>query len=160
MIDVLLIIIAGVFMLIGIVGCILPVIPGPPLAFVGLLIVEATEKVDFSGNFLLLMFVIAVGVTALDYIIPIWGTKKFGGTRAGVIGSTLGLIGGLIFFLPLGIIIGPFVGAVIGEMLQNDDFNQAVKSGIGSFIGFLLGTGIKLIASSVMTYYFFNAVFA
>ena len=106
------------------------------------------------------MFALATIVTVLDYIIPVWGTKKFGGTRAGVIGSTLGLIFGLIFFPPIGIIIGPFAGAVIGEMIQKDDFNNALKSGIGSFIGFLLGTGMKLVVSSIMIYYFFKEVFA
>ncbi len=160
MVEFLLIVLAALLLLIGLIGCILPVIPGPPISFVGLLVLEATEKVDFTNNFLLLMFVVATVVTVLDYIIPVWGTKKFGGTRAGVIGSTLGLIIGLIFFPPLGIIIGPFAGAVIGEMIQKDDFNNALKSGIGSFIGFLLGTGIKLIVSSTMIYYFFKEVFA
>lgn len=160
MIDFLLILLAGLFIFIGLIGCILPIIPGPPLSFIGLLILEGTEKVDFAGDFLLLMLVLAIAVTVLDYFIPIWGTKKFGGTRAGVIGSTLGLIVGVLVFPPLGIIFGPFVGAIVGEMLQKDDFNQAVKSGIGSFVGFLLGTGIKLIVSSVMMYYYFKAVFA
>ncbi len=160
MIDVLLIILAGILMFVGLAGCILPIIPGPPISFAGLLVLEATEKVDFSGNFLLIMFLLAVAVTALDYIIPIWGTKKFGGTRAGVIGSTIGLIIGLFVFPPFGIIIGPFAGAIVGEMIKKDDFNKAVKSGIGSFIGFLLGTGIKLIVSSLMVYYYFKEVFA
>ncbi|ALO14728.1 DUF456 domain-containing protein [Salinivirga cyanobacteriivorans] len=160
MVEFLLIVLAALLLLIGLIGCILPVIPGPPISFVGLLVLEATEKVDFSNNLLLLMFALAAIVTVLDYIIPIWGTKKFGGTRAGVIGSTLGLIFGLIFFPPIGIIIGPFAGAVIGEMIQKDDFNNALKSGIGSFIGFLLGTGMKLVVSSIMIYYFFKEVFA
>ncbi|HKK59706.1 MAG TPA: DUF456 domain-containing protein [Salinivirga sp.] len=160
MVEFLLIVLAALLLLIGLIGCILPVIPGPPISFVGLLVLEATEKVDFSNNLLLLMFALATIVTVLDYIIPVWGTKKFGGTRAGVIGSTLGLIFGLIFFPPIGIIIGPFAGAVIGEMIQKDDFNNALKSGIGSFIGFLLGTGMKLVVSSIMIYYFFKEVFA
>ena len=160
MVDFLLIVLAGALMLIGLVGCIIPIIPGPPISFVGLLVLEATNSVDFSGEFLILMFVLAAAVTVLDYIIPIWGTKKFGGTRAGVIGSTIGLIVGLIFFPPLGIIIGPFAGAVIGEMIRNDDFNKALKSGLGSFIGFLLGTGLKLIVSSVMMFYYFKAIFS
>ena len=159
MVEFLLIVLAALLLLIGLIGCILPVIPGPPISFVGLLVLEATEKVDFSNNLLLLMFALAAIVTVLDYIIPIWGTKKFGGTRAGVIGSTLGLIFGLIFFPPIGIIIGPFAGAVIGEMIQKDDFNNALKSGIGSFIGFLLGTGMKLVVSSIMIYYFFFFLF-
>ncbi|MFO7864573.1 MAG: DUF456 domain-containing protein [Salinivirgaceae bacterium] len=160
MIEVLLFSLAGILLLVGLIGCILPIIPGPPISFIGILVLEATEKVDFSSNFLLTMFVLAAVVTALDYIIPVWGTKRFGGTRAGVIGSTLGLILGLVFFPPLGIIIGPFVGAVIGEMVQKDDLSKALRSGIGSFIGFLLGTGLKLVVSSIMIYYYFKEVFA
>jgi uncharacterized protein YqgC (DUF456 family) len=160
MIEVLLFSLAGILLLVGLIGCILPIIPGPPISFIGILVIEATEKVDFSSNFLLTMFVLAAVVTALDYIIPVWGTKRFGGTRAGVIGSTLGLILGLVFFPPLGIIIGPFVGAVIGEMVQKDDLSKALRSGIGSFIGFLLGTGLKLVVSSIMIYYYFKEVFA
>ncbi|MDA3865235.1 MAG: DUF456 domain-containing protein [Salinivirgaceae bacterium] len=160
MIEVLLFSLAGILLLVGLIGCILPIIPGPSISFIGILVLEATKKVDFSSNFLLTLFVLAAVVTALDYIIPVWGTKRFGGTRSGVIGSTLGLIGGLFFFPPLGIIIGPFIGAVIGEMLQKDDLSKALRSGIGSFIGFLLGTGLKLIVSSVMIYYYFKEVFA
>ncbi len=160
MIDVLLIILAGILLFVGLAGCILPIIPGPPISFAGLLVLQATEKVDFSGNFLTIMFLLAAVVTVLDYVIPVWGTKKYGGTRAGVIGSTIGLIIGLFVFPPFGIIIGPFVGAIVGEMINKDDFNKAVKSGIGSFIGFLLGTGIKLVVSSVMVYYYFKEVFA
>lgn len=160
MIDVLLILFSAILLIIGLAGCILPIIPGPPISFLGLLVLEATEKVDFTGNFILVMLLLALGVTALDYVIPIWGTKKFGGTRAGVIGSTVGLILGLFLFPPIGIIIGPFAGAVVGEMLKEDNFQKALKSGIGSFVGFLLGTGIKLIVSSVMIFYFFKEVFA
>lgn len=160
MVDFILIILAGVLLLVGLAGCILPIVPGPPISFAGLLVLEATDVVDFSGNFLIIMFLLAAAVTVLDFIIPIWGTKKFGGSRAGIIGSTIGLIAGLIFFPPIGIIIGPFAGAVIGEMLRNDDFNKALKSGLGSFIGFLLGTGLKLIVSSVMIFYYFKAIFS
>lgn len=157
--DVLLIILAGILLIVGLVGCIIPIIPGPPISFIGLIVLNTTDKVNFANNFIILMLVLAVGVTILDYVIPIWGTKKFGGTRAGVIGSTIGLILGVFLFPPLGIIIGPFVGAVVGELIVQDDFSKALKSGIGSFVGFLLSTGLKLVVSSVMMYYFFKEVF-
>lgn len=96
-------------------------------------------------------------ISVLDYLIPIWGTKKFGGSKAGVMGSTIGLIVG-IFFGPLGIILGPFAGALLGELLVNKtEFKGAMKSATGSFIGFLLSTGLKLIYGGFTAFYFLKA---
>jgi uncharacterized protein YqgC (DUF456 family) len=145
-----------VFMISGILGCVLPVIPGPPLSYLGLLLLHFTEKYQFSTRFLIIWAVITGVVYALDYIIPAWGTKKFGGSKRGVWGSIIGLVIGLFFFPPFGIIIGPFVGAVVGELTVGKDSNAALKSGFGSFLGFLLGTLLKLIASGMMTWYFFR----
>lgn len=145
-----------VFMISGILGCVLPVIPGPPLSYLGLLLLHFTEKYQFSPRFLIIWAVITGVVYALDYIIPAWGTKKFGGSKRGVWGSIIGLVIGLFFFPPFGIIIGPFVGAVVGELTVGKDSNAALKSGFGSFLGFLLGTLLKLIASGMMTWYFFR----
>ena len=147
----------GIFMIIiGLLGCILPVIPGPPLSFVGLLMLHFTDFGEFSTNFLLLMAFIAIFVTILDYIVPIWGTKRFGGSKAGVWGSTIGLILGIFFFPPIGSILGPLVGAIIGESINGAEFKDSLRAGLGSLLGFLLGTGIKLISSGLMTYYFFK----
>jgi uncharacterized protein YqgC (DUF456 family) len=145
-----------VFMISGILGCVLPIIPGPPLSYLGLLLLHFTEKYQFSTRFLIIWAVITGVVYALDYIIPAWGTKKFGGSKRGVWGSIIGLVIGLFFFPPFGIIIGPFVGAVVGELTVGKDSNAALKSGFGSFLGFLLGTLLKLIASGMMTWYFFR----
>ena len=98
-------------------------------------------------------------ITVLDYFIPIWGTKKFGGSKAGVIGSGIGLIVGL-FFGPLGIILGPFLGALAGELITNQtEIKKALRSATGSFIGFLFGTGLKLVFCGFMAYYFVSEVF-
>lgn len=145
-----------VFMISGILGCVLPIIPGPPLSYLGLLLLHFTEKYQFSTRFLIIWAVITGVVYALDYIIPAWGTKKFGGSKRGVWGSIIGLVIGLFFFPPFGIIIGPFVGAVVGELTVGKDSKAALKSGFGSFLGFLLGTLLKLIASGMMTWYFFR----
>lgn len=149
----------GVFMVVGILGAVLPVLPGPPISFVGLLLLQWTSWVEFSTNFLILMGAIAAIVTALDYFVPVWGTKKFGGSKSGQRGSMIGLIVGVFFFPPIGIIVGPFLGAVIAELMINaDDFNKALRSGFGSLVGFLLGTGLKLGACLLMTVYFVRAL--
>ena len=144
----------SVLMIIGIIGCILPVIPGPPLSFVGLLLLHFSKYAEFSFEFLLFFGAIAVIVTVLDYIVPIWGTKKFGGSKAGMWGAAIGLVLGLIFLPPLGIIIGPFAGAVIGEALTGKKTAHAFRAGLGSLLGLMMGIGLKLAASITMTFYF------
>jgi len=151
---------SGLFLLIGLLGSVLPVLPGPVLSWVGILILHFTEYAEYSTTFLLVTAAIMIVISILDYFIPIWGTKKFGGTKAGVTGSTVGLVAGL-FFPPIGLIIGPFAGALIGEIMANrKEFKKAVKSATGSFLGFLLGTGLKLVYCGVLIYYYFAAVIA
>lgn len=152
--DYLLLIAGSLMMLVGILGCLLPVLPGPPLSWVGLLLLNISRFGNFSFQFMLIMAIVAIIVTALDYVVPVWGTKRFGGSRAGVWGATLGLIGGIFFMPPVGIILGPFLGALIGELIVGTDSRSSLRSAFGSFIGFLLGTGLKLIASFVMAWYF------
>ena len=153
--DIALLILGIIFTVLGIIGCILPILPGPPLSFVGLLMLHFSEYAEYSTKILIIFGIVAVVVTALDYLVPILGTKKLGGSKYGVAGSMIGLILGIFFFPPLGIIFGPFAGAIVGELIKGDDFQKALKSGFGSFAGFVFGTGIKLIASSVMAWYFF-----
>ena len=141
-------------MITGIFGCVLPLLPGPPLNYIGLLLLHFTTGYQFSTRFLVIWGIVTVVVYALDYVIPVWGTKKFGGSKRGVWGSMIGLIAGMFFFPPFGIIIGPFAGAVIGELTAGKDSKAALKSGFGSFVGFLTGTILKLIASGIMTWYF------
>ncbi len=157
--DYVLIFVAGILIVLGLLGCILPVIPGPPLSFGGLLILHYTRWGLIDSKILLWLGIAAAVATILDYILPVWATKKFGGTKRGVWGATLGLVVGLFFFPPFGIIIGPFVGAFVGEMSSNQNHRFALKSALGSFIGFLLGTGLKFAVSGVVTYYFVMELF-
>jgi len=154
--DYLLIVFGIIFIITGIVGCVVPVLPGPPLSYVGLVLLHFTSKYQFSSQFLVIWAIITIVVYALDYVIPAWGTRKFGGSKRGVWGSVIGLVIGLFFFPPFGIIIGPFLGAVIGELSSKKDTGAAIKSGFGSFMGFLAGTLLKLITSGMMTWYFFK----
>jgi len=146
--------ILGIFLLIvGIIGCLVPVLPGPPLSFLGLIMLHITRFGDFSSATLIVLGAITVVVTILDYIVPIWGTKKFGGSKYGTRGATVGLIIGL-FLGPVGIVLGPLIGAIIGELIFKDDMRYALRAGFGSLLGFLTGIGLKLAASFVMTFYF------
>ncbi len=158
--DYLLIGIGILCLLLGLLGGILPVLPGPPLSYLALLLLHFTDRYQFSSRFLLIWGVITAVVFVLDYLIPIWGTKKFGGSKQGVWGSMIGLILGLFLLPPIGIIIGPFAGAVIGELIAGKDHSAALRAGLGSFIGFLLGTLLKLIVSGMMIWYFFAKLFA
>lgn len=149
-----------IFIISGILGCVLPIIPGPPLSYIGLLLLHFTQGHQFSTQFLIIWIAITAVVYALDFIIPAWGTKKFGGSKRGIWGSIIGLLFGLIFFPPIGIIVGPFLGAVAGELTVGKDSVTALKSGFGSFLGFLTGTLLKLIASGIMTWYFVKELIA
>ena len=154
--DIILIISGSLLIILGIAGCLLPILPGPPLSYLGLIAIHLTSKIDFSSKFLISWGIIVIVVSILDYVIPIWGTKFFGGSKYGVWGSMLGLLAGL-FIPPVGIIIGPFIGAVAGEMLAGNRQN-ALKAGFGSFIGFIAGTVVKMLVSLIMLYYFITAL--
>ena len=151
--DYILLIFSIILMILGIIGCLVPVLPGPPLSFLGMILLHFTKFADFSSTILITMAAIAVVVSILDYVVPVWGTKKFGGSKYGTRGATVGLIIGL-FLGPPGIIIGPFVGAFVGELIFKDDMKYALKAGFGSLLGFLTGIGLKLASSFIMTFYF------
>ena len=127
----------------AIVGCILPVLPGPPLAYVGLLLVHVTDKVDFSPAQLVCWLLLVVVLQVLDYLTPMLGSKYTGGTEYGNRGSIAGTVLGL-FFMPWGIIVGPFIGAVLGELLGGRDLPKAMKAGLGTFFGVVFGVLLKM----------------
>jgi uncharacterized protein YqgC (DUF456 family) len=149
--DILLLILGFLFMLIGILGSFLPALPGPPVSWIGLFLLYLTKAIPNDWVLLGITLAIAIIVFALDYIIPAVGTKKFGGTRAGMIGTIVGLIIALVFPILgiFGIIIWPFVGALVGELLNKADSKTALKAAFGSFIGFLTGTFLKFVVTMV-----------
>ena len=153
-----LIVAAIILALVGIVGAVVPGISGTPFSFLALLTVSFVKGIDYSTEFLVIMGVIAAIVFALDYIVPAWGTKQLGGTQAGVRGSTIGLILGLLFTLvfPIGfiaVLLGPFIGAYVGEKSVGTDDHKAWKAALGSFVGFLVGTGLKVIYACACIYF-------
>ncbi len=154
--EILLFIIAFVLIVLGIVGCIVPMLPGTPLSYAGILLLHFTNQVQFTTTQLIVWLIVVIILQVLDYITPMLGSKYSGGTTYGNRGCIAGTIVGL-FFMPWGIIMGPFLGAVIGEMLGGRDLEHALKAGIGSMIGFVLGTLLKVI---VGFYFLYEAIVA
>lgn len=159
----LLTIIAIILLLIGVVGAVVPGIAGPPFSFAGLLVFSFVDGVHYSTQFLVIMGIIGAVIFVLDYVVPVWGTKTLGGTKAGVRGSTLGLILGLLitFIFPIGfiaILLGPFLGAYIGEKTNGTEDRLAWRSALGSFVGFLTGTFLKLVYAVVCIYYIVKSI--
>ncbi len=157
MMDIFLLIVAGILMVIGIIGCIVPGLPGTPIAYAGLWIAQATDRVDFSWQILLIWGIVTIVVSVLDYVVPAWGTKQFGGTKWGVWGSTIGVFAGL-FFGAAGVIIGPLAGAILGELIGGKKVEEALRAGWGSFIGIFFGTVLKLICCGLMTVSLIQAI--
>jgi uncharacterized protein len=149
--DILLLILAWLALLIGLAGSVLP-IPGPPVSFVGLLFLHWSRFADFTAQELWTLGLLTVLVTALDMLVPLWGVKRFGGSRYGVWGSVLGLLIGLGAG-PWGIFAGAFLGGLAGELLAGRSTSEATRAAFGSFIGFLFGMGLKLVLCSVMIWY-------
>jgi uncharacterized protein YqgC (DUF456 family) len=149
--DYLLLISGLACLVIGLAGAILP-LPGPPLSFGGILLLHYSRFAEFSENTLIAFSVITVLITVMDYYIPIWGTKKFGGSKWGTIGSGIGLLVGM-FLGPFGLFSGAFVGAFIGEYLSNKNHKIAFKAALGSFLGLMAGIVAKTILCIVMLVY-------
>lgn len=145
--DILLFSIGFLLMLAGIAGSLLPVLPGPPLSWLGLLLLYLTRAVPNDWLLLGLTFFIALAVVVLDYVVPALGARRWGGSKAGMMGATLGLL--LAVVLPVfgvfGIVVWPFLGALTGELLNNTPTQRAVKAAWGSVVGFLAGTFLKLV---------------
>lgn len=158
--DIFLVFLGFILMLIGVLGSFLPVIPGPPLSWVGLLILHLTQPIPINWMFLSITLVIAIGVATLDYIIPAAGTKRFGGSKYGILGTTVGLLISFIFpvFGIFSIIVWPFIGAIAGELINKSDKKTAIKAAFGSFLGFLTGTFLKFFTAIVFLGLFISKV--
>lgn len=161
MIDILLALLGLILIIVGMIGSFLPVLPGPPIAWLGLLALFFTNTVPISVTFLVVTAIVAIAMFILDYIIPAQGTKHFGGSKAGAIGTTIGLIVGILAPIPFGILIGPFVGAFVGEIgFNNTDSKKAVKAATGSVLGFLASSFMKFVVCLGFLGLFFFKIFA
>ncbi len=149
--EILLFILAFLLIIVGIIGCVVPMLPGTPLSYGGILLLHFTEHVQFTTTQLIVWLILILILQVLDYITPMLGSKYSGGSTYGNRGCIAGTIIGL-FFMPWGILLGPFFGAVLGEMLGGRDLEHALRAGIGSMIGFVLGTLLKVIVGIYLLY--------
>ena len=146
--------------LIGLAGCILPVVPGPPLSFLALILISIAKHWHaFSPQFLYIMAGLTILVTVLDYVVPAAGARKYGASKLGVWGSIIGMFVGLLFCPPWGMIFCAFLGALVGELIVGKEGKQALRAGWGVFVGNMIGVGLKLALSFVMLFYYVKAMF-
>lgn len=149
---IIIVLLAIVLALSGIVGSIVPALPGPPLTLGGLVMVWLIAPEEVTLTVIIVMTVLTIIAQVIDYVAPMWMTKMGGGSKRAIWGSTLGTIVGL-FYMPIGLIVGPLIGAFIGEMAESNELGKATKVALMSFIAFLLTTCFKLVLSLMMTYY-------
>lgn len=140
-------------LLIGVIGAFVPVLPGPPISYTGLLMFYFSKSATIFPQTLFVFGALTVLITLLDFLLPIWGTKVGKGSKHGVLGATLGLVIGIFFFPPWGIIPGPVLGAWLAERVNGKNNREAWRSAMGSFAGLFLGTIFKFVVSVAMIWY-------
>jgi len=146
--------------LIGLAGCILPVIPGPALSFLALIILSFAKNWEpFSATFLIIMAGLAILVTLLDYVVPVFGAKKYGASKSGVWCSMIGMLIGVLFFPPWGMLIGAFVGAIAGELLAGKEGKKSLRAAWGVFLGNVVSIGLKLAFCGAILFFYVKEMF-
>lgn len=144
--------------IVGIVGSIVPGLPGPPVSWVGLLLAYLKHGVNGAGDqmtltFLLVWLAVTIIVSILDYVVPAKFTRMTGGSKAASRGAIVGLLIGM-FVPPVGILLGTLLGAFLADFIFEDKgVWGSFKASIGAFLGFICGTGMKLVTSGIMMYY-------
>ena len=150
-----LIVIGLILNIIGIIGVILPALPGIVLNYIALILLYIVKgEVEFSLRILIVFGILTLLVTLLDYILPLLGARKYGASRIGVWGAVIGMLVGIIFFPPFGIIFGLLIGAFLGELIAGKEQSQALRAGLATFLGSLTSMVVKLLLAIVMTVYF------
>ena len=138
----------------GLAGCVLPVLPGPPIAFLALLCLQFTGVYDYGAVPLVVLGGLSLLIAILDNVLPVCGIQRSGGSKAGIWGGMVGVVVGLFIFPPFGIILGPLLGGMAGELIAGKPGKQALQSGVGSFLGFVVGTLSKTAVTAVIAGFF------
>ena len=158
--DIALIILGFLCALTGLVGCIFPIIPGPPLSFLALILLSLARNWEpFSSTFLLIMGGLAVLVSILEYVVPVVGAKKYGASKPGIWISMIGMLVGVLFFPPWGMLIGAFLGALAGEVLAGKKGRKSLQAAWGAFVGNVVGIGFKLAYCGAIIFFFVKELF-
>jgi len=156
---IILVILGGLLQILGIAGCVLPFLAGPPFNFLGLILLSVAKGwKPFSPTLLVIMGVLTVVTLVLDYAMPLAGARRFGASKRGFWGAIIGMAVGVFFFPPFGLILGAFAGAVAGELSAGKDHSAALRAGWGVFLGTMAATALKLIASGIMTFFYIRAL--
>jgi uncharacterized protein YqgC (DUF456 family) len=160
MITTVLIILCSVLMVVGLLGVVLPTLPGIPLAWLGLFIYAFGTGFDrISIATVIVFFVLMVFALVLDFMAPMLGAKKYRASKLGIFGAFVGLVAGIFILGFWGIILGPFIGALLGELIMGRNPKQALGSALGAFLGFIAGTLFKLIIILIMAGFFIASLF-
>ncbi|MDR3653857.1 MAG: DUF456 domain-containing protein [Paludibacter sp.] len=155
--DIFLIIVAGIFLIAGLLGCLISKLPGIVLSYLGIIILNFSSIAEYSVHFFIRWGVIIIAIQGLDYIIPNWGDRKFGGSKTGVWGSLLGMLTGM-YFGSYGVIVGAVIGAFIGELFAGKESNEAIHHAISSFSFFILGTISQLIVAGILLNHYIDKI--
>lgn len=149
--EVILILLSVLLIAGGIIFSILPPLPGPVLSYGAMICTHAVSNdTEFGTTAFVVWGIIGIIITIADYVLPVAATKKFGGTKAGVVGGMIGMVAGILLPIPFGIILGPLLGAILGDLYGGNRIRSAFKSGFGSFLGFLVATSLKLLYSIIL----------
>ena len=153
-------IICAILLLVGLVGVVMPYLPGIPVAWLGLFIYAiGTGWERISVTTIIVFAAITVFTLLLDFIAPLLGAKKYKASKWGIIGASIGLLLGIIIFQVWGIIVGPLLGALVGELIAGKPAEQAFKSALGTFVGFIFGSLMKIVLILVMAGFFIVSLF-
>lgn len=147
--DILLIVAAAILLILGVLGSFLPILPGIPLSWLGLLLLHLTATVPMDYTFLGITLLVAIIIFALQYAIPALGTKYLGGSKRGMFGATIGLVAGIFIPIPFAILIAPFVGAYLGEILNKSNSRHALRAASGSFIGLIASAFMEFVVAGI-----------
>lgn len=154
-----LIVLGALLQVVGLVGCVMPWLAGPPFNFIGLILLSIAKGWQpFSPAFLVVMGGLTAVTMVLDYAMPLAGARRFGASKRGFWGAFIGMLVGAFVFPPFGLILGAFVGAVLGELSAGKNESSALRAGWGVFVGMMAAMALKLVVSGIMTFYFVRAL--